>query len=237
MVDIPTPTHETLWHKDGLHNVASILATNSDDGNKGWDQIWRANFAPPWDSGDVQPALKELVQEKKFELPKDGQILVPGCGRGYDVAFFASLGRQVVGLDVSQKGVEAAHAYLSSLPGGIGADAASRVIVGDFFTHVAPGDGYSVIYDYTFSVALPPPTRPKTFQRFKELVRPGGILIGLVFPIDGDRQGGPPFSVGADEYHKLLTDDGSFERIYWAKPERIARFHDNREMIGVWKRC
>ena len=131
MVDIPTPTHETLWHKDGLHNVASILATNSDDGmtpvcslgrnspplsphfsgNKGWDQIWRANFAPPWDSGDVQPALKELVQEKKFELPKDGQILVPGCGRGYDVAFFASLGRQVVGLDVSQKGVEAAHAY------------------------------------------------------------------------------------------------------------------------------
>ena len=41
--------------------------------------------------------------------------------------------------------------YLASLPGDIGADAASRVIVGDFFTHVAPGDGYSIIYDYTFS--------------------------------------------------------------------------------------
>lgn len=41
--------------------------------------------------------------------------------------------------------------YLSSLPGEIGADAASRVIVGDFFTHQAPGNGYSIIYDYTFS--------------------------------------------------------------------------------------
>jgi methyl halide transferase len=78
-------------------------------GNKGWDEIWRADFAPPWDSGDVQPALKELIVEKKFEIPKDGQILVPGCGRGYDVAFFASLGREVVGLDVSEKGVEAAR--------------------------------------------------------------------------------------------------------------------------------
>jgi methyl halide transferase len=146
---------------------------------------------------------------------------------------------------------------VSSLPDGFGADAASRVILGDFFTHQAPGDGYSIIYDYTFSglwlipptiesspylpccftkVALPPPTRPKTFQHFKELVRPGGIFIGLVFPIDGDRPGGPPFTVGAEEYHKHLTDDGSFERVYWAKPERVARFHENREMIGVWRR-
>lgn len=235
-MEVPKPTEKTLWHQDGLKNVASILASIPDDGNRGWDAIWRADFAPPWDSGDVQPALKELVQEKGFKLPPDGQILVPGCGRGYDVAFFASRGHEVVGLDVSEKGVEAARTYLSSLPGGLGADAASRVIVGDFFTHQAPGNGYSVVYDYTFSVALPPPTRPKTFQRFKELVRPGGLFIGLVFPIDGDRPGGPPFSIRADEYHRLLTGDGSFERIYWAKPERIARFHEGREMIGVWKR-
>ncbi|KAF8589030.1 S-adenosyl-L-methionine-dependent methyltransferase [Ramaria rubella] len=235
-MDVPKPTEDTLWTKEGLKNVASILASVPEDGNKGWDSIWRADFAPPWDSGDVQPALKELIQEKNFELPKDGQVLVPGCGRGYDVAFFASLGYQVVGLDVSEKGVEAARAYLSSLPGGIGKDAAERVVVGDFFAHQAPGDGYSVIYDYTFSVALPPPTRPKIFEHFKKLVRPGGYFIGLVFPIDGDRPGGPPFTVGAEEYHGRLTDDGSFERVYWAKPERIARFHENREMIGVWKR-
>ena len=74
------------------------------------------------------------------------------------------------------------------------------------------------------------------FQRFKDLVRPGGILIGLVIPIDGDRQGGPPFSIDPDEYHGFLTDDGSFERIYWAKPERVGPFHQDREMIGVWRR-
>jgi hypothetical protein len=33
MVDtVPTPTPETLWHKDGLRNVASILASNPNDG-------------------------------------------------------------------------------------------------------------------------------------------------------------------------------------------------------------
>jgi len=236
MIEVPKPTEQTLWHKEGLENVAAILAANGDDGNKGWDQIWRADFAPPWDSSDVQPALKELIEEKGFQLSKDAKVLVPGCGRGYDVAFFASLGLDVIGLDVSEKGVEAARDYLSRLPGDIGKRAASRVVVGDFFKHKAPGNGYDVIYDYTFSVALPPHMRPQIFEHFKKLVRPGGYFIGLVFPIDGDRPGGPPFTVGAEEYNKRLTDDGSFERVYWAKPERVARFHENREMIGVWKR-
>ena len=102
---------------DGMTPVYSSICENFTvfstglTGNKGWDQIWRASFAPPWDSGDVQPALKELILEKNFEIPKEGQILVPGCGRGYDVAFFASLGRKVVGLDVSEKGVDAARTY------------------------------------------------------------------------------------------------------------------------------
>jgi hypothetical protein len=47
---------------------------------KGWDMAWQEGITP-WDDGDVQPALAELVQEGKVQLPKEGRALVPGCGR------------------------------------------------------------------------------------------------------------------------------------------------------------
>jgi hypothetical protein len=33
-----------------------------------------------------------------------------------------------------------------------------------------------------------------------------GLLIALVFPIDGDRQGGPPYSLSPETYVPLLSD-------------------------------
>ena len=34
-----------------------------------------------------------------------------------------------------------------------------------------------------------------------------GLLLALVFPIDGDRQGGPPYSLSPELYEPLLSDN------------------------------
>jgi cyclopropane fatty-acyl-phospholipid synthase-like methyltransferase len=44
----------------------------------------------------------ELLKEKANLIPNDGNVLVPGCGRGYDVFLLASPERKVVGLDLSE---------------------------------------------------------------------------------------------------------------------------------------
>jgi hypothetical protein len=60
-----------------------------------------------------------------------------------------------------------------------------------------------------------------------------GLLITLVFPIDGDREGGPPYSLSPEIYVPLLSD--KFERVYLEKPTPVEG-RDGREMIAVWKR-
>jgi methyl halide transferase len=120
--------------------------------NAKWDTLWQNNQTP-WDRGGSSPALEELVVDKKFPLvPRGGagRALVPGCGRGYDVALFASLKgddqqfEKVVGLDVSPKALgEARKLHVKEN---------IEFLEGDFFSEtddwakLAP---YDVVYDYT----------------------------------------------------------------------------------------
>lgn len=52
----------------------------------GWEQAWQQKITP-WDAGDVQPALRELLDERWHDVGvpldslKDGKALVAGCGR------------------------------------------------------------------------------------------------------------------------------------------------------------
>merc|ERR1712093_965885 len=84
-------------------NVLKMREIISQHGAGGWDEAWKQGVTP-WDSDDgtVRPPLKELVEDVKFPLPTSGRAIVPGCGRGYDAAYFASsLGLESWGVDIS----------------------------------------------------------------------------------------------------------------------------------------
>jgi SAM-dependent methyltransferase len=120
--------------------------------NNKWDTLWQ-NSHTPWDRGEASPALVELLQDKHFQLlppGKSGTALVPGCGRGYDVALLAGLTadgqkfEKVVGLDVSPKAMEEAKRVHQSTSG-------AEFVVGDFFSKTEDWakTAYDVVYDYT----------------------------------------------------------------------------------------
>ena len=78
--------------------------------------------------------------------------MVPGCGRGYDVALFAGLKAEdqniekAVGLDVSPKALEEARRVHQNVTGHI------EFVLGDFFSETedwATNRPYDVVYDYT----------------------------------------------------------------------------------------
>lgn len=67
--------------------------------------------------------------------------------------------------------------------------------------------------------------------------RPGGILKTLIFPVDPERQTGPPWQVHPDLYTQLLTTVG-FEcvAIDRVPPELSHPGREGKEYMGIWER-
>ena len=61
-----------------------------------------------------------------------------------------------------------------------------------------------------FLCALQPHDRKKWAQRYAQLIKPGGQLATLIFPVDAnkDRNEGPPFPVTPELYTELLEPLG-----------------------------
>ena len=193
-----------------------------------WNNAWKKSITP-WDNLDVQPALKELIEEHWAKtgidwdkLVRGGEALVAGCGRvsrtvvykceeadkerqGYDATFFAQKGFKSLGIDISPLAVSAAQEWLANEKN---APTTVSFACLDFFAspELKP-NSFSLAYDYTFFCAIPPRLRARWAERYAELIGPGGVLITLQWPLDGDRQGGPPYSVSPQIYDELLLNN------------------------------
>eukprot|EP00252_Welwitschia_mirabilis_P001315 TRINITY_DN1119_c0_g1_i3.p1 TRINITY_DN1119_c0_g1~~TRINITY_DN1119_c0_g1_i3.p1 ORF type:complete len:261 (+),score=20.54 TRINITY_DN1119_c0_g1_i3:84-785(+) len=190
-----------------------------------WDKCWNEGVTP-WDLGGPTPIILHLANSG--ELP-NGKALVPGCGAGHDVFALASPSRRVVGLEISDKALEVAADLAETYPNREFAEFKKE----DFFTW-KPDELFDLIFDYTFFVAMEPKMRPAVAKRFAELLKPGGELLTLMFPLD-DHEGGPPYAVSVEVYEELLRPLGfiptSVEDNHLAVESR-----KGREKIGRWKK-
>ncbi|CAJ0752235.1 22774_t:CDS:2 [Entrophospora sp. SA101] len=169
-----------------------------------WDKLYIDQARKRNSAFMPSPALIDLVEVKKFELP-EGKGLVPGCGQGYDVFYLANEKRHITGLDLSETVIDQAiqlqknKAIDSSI---------ATFIAGDFFK-LSPTEKFQLVYDYTFLCALPPTLRESWASKMAELISPGGVLIALIFPIwsASDHEGGPPYALNLEIYQELLEND------------------------------
>jgi len=186
----------------------------------------------------MQRPLKQLVESKKVPLPTSGKAIVPGCGRGYEAVFIAArLGLDTIGMDISPIAIDAANKNLKMTA--VPQDAKISYNCTNFFDIKAgtEEDKYDLAFDYTFFVAIPPALRPSWGSQMRQLVKKGGYLVALIWPIDGDRPGGPPYSVDVGMYAEALQADvaeGNWTKVLdedTANEERVGT-----ERIVVWKR-
>ncbi|SPO19644.1 uncharacterized protein UTRI_00023_B [Ustilago trichophora] len=258
----------SLPKEDQVQNLRKLFAASDIPNDpKAWDQAW-IESTTPWDSNRPQPALVELLEgahdaDTKVPdlqgnlvpvsevIPKgDGIAVVPGCGRGYDAKVFAERGFTSYGADISSNAVAAANKWLKDqkLPAGLG----SRVnfVEADFFTlgtdkcataALSKAGQASLAYDYTFLCAIPPSLRSSWGETYTRLLAKDAVLISLVFPIHGDRPGGPPFSISPDLVRELLGSqknaDGSaaWKELAELKPKGVETRPDV-ERVMVWRR-
>ena len=65
----------------------------------------------------------------------------------------------------------------------------------------------STAYDCTFLCAIDPNKRKKWADVYARVIKPGGVLVSLVFPC-GDFEGGPPYALSPEIVKNLLAPPG-----------------------------
>lgn len=101
-----------------------------------------------------------------------GVILDYGCGTGVHLANLAKIGREVIGIDLSQKSLEIAEKRLKNekLEGG------ARVLLMDCEKMEFPDNSFDVVFDGgTFSSL----DFDKALPQISRVLKPNGILIGI----------------------------------------------------------
>jgi len=151
------------------------------------------------------------------------------------VIYIASaLQLDTTGIDIAQTAIVKSRTLLKSDQ--ISSLGKASFELGDFFA-LKPSSSeerFDVIYDYTFFVAIPPTRRPEWGRQMVSLVKPGGYLITLVWPIDPPTELGPPFFVRIEHYEDVLGE--SFVKVLDQVPKISLPNHAGKERIVVWKR-
>lgn len=145
-----------------------------------------------WDVGDISTPLKEFIDTLK---DKSISILVPGAGNAYEVEYLFRNGfNNVYLLDIAEEPIENFKKRVPDFP-------ANQLIVGDFFEQKG---AYDLIIEQTFFCALNPNLRSKYVAKMKDLLKPRGLLVGLLFniPLNTDK---PPFGGNKNEYIQLFN--------------------------------
>jgi SAM-dependent methyltransferase len=193
-----------------------------------WEAAWQEGRTH-WDEGASPPALTRLLRERAFP---PGRVLVPGCGAGYDLITLAATGRPAVGLDVAPS----ARARFEQLRGEHGVAASdATLLVQDFFEY-EPDRPFDIVWDYTFLCAIEPAQRSAWAEHMHTLVRPGGTIFTLLFPLepihsDPNR---PPYPIPLDAVRPVVSpwlDEVEVRDVEESHPSRRGN-----ELLVRWRR-
>ncbi len=187
-----------------------------------WSERFEKDFMP-WDRAGVPEDLRRFVVDLVAEQAAPATVLVPGCGAGYEVAFFAEAGWDVTAIDFSPAAVATARQNLGRW--------AENVVEADFF-QFQPSRRPQVIYERAFLCALPPAVSEAIVARWMSLLAPGGLLAGFFF--FGEAEKGPPFPIAPARLEALLSP--GFERIEDRLAVDSISVFAGRERWQVWRR-
>lgn len=158
--------------------------------------------------------------------------------RGYDLIEIAKAGvSDVVGIEVSRSAITTAQDYLRThAPQDV--QSCITHVHGDFLTY-QPTTQFDLGWEYTFLSSLHPSMFDAWAAAWGRAIAPGGILATLMFPVDADPAGGPPYSVTPTLYKELLEAEGfmciAMEPVDPASGLSLPG-REGREVLALWQR-
>ena len=183
-----------------------------------WQQRWRDNQIG-FHQATPTPLL--LKHWPALGVPEGSRVFVPLAGKSHDMAWLASQGYRVLGVELSTLAVEQFFAEHALVPR-VSQDDDGRcysaggidVVCGDAFTVAdARLQACSAVFDRAAVIALPASLRQRYARELYPRLPRGcrGLMITLEYP--QDEREGPPFSVPEDEVHALFDGNWTVERM------------------------
>ncbi|NWA00033.1 thiopurine S-methyltransferase [Pseudomonas gingeri] len=194
-----------------------------------WHKRWEFNQIG-FHLDQVNPCLQRFWPD--LTLAPEARVLVPLCGKSLDLAWLAAQGLRVLGVELSEKAVEAFFAEQQLKPQ-VHEQGALRIYeagplelwCGDFFALTAADVAdCTALYDRAALIALPPQMRERYAAHLTRIL-PGGCQ-GLLITLDYAQAqiDGPPFAVLDGEVRRLL------------EPHWQLRMEEERDVLGEsWK--
>jgi len=155
-----------------------------------WNQRYLDDNAP-WDAGSITTPLAHYIDG----LPdKSIHILIPGAGFAHEGAYLYNKGfTNVFICDWAPAVIEAFQQANPDFP-------KEQLICGDFFKIERQFD---LIIEQTFFCAMPPKFRQPYVDTTARLLKPGGMIVGLLFAQEFEKDG-PPWGGTKPLYEKLV---------------------------------
>lgn len=173
-----------------------------------------------WDIGFASPAIMEYA----LRFPLDTRILIPGCGKAREAQALHEAGyTQVIILDFAQEAFEDFAGRVNNFP-------KENLIQGDFFAHQG---AYDLILEQTFFCAINRDLRKNYVLKMHSLLKEGGILAGLLFKNEFEKEG-PPFGGSSTEYLELFSSHFEVQRLEDCK-NSIPPRHNNELWMEMCK--
>jgi SAM-dependent methyltransferase len=189
-----------------------------------WEDVY-ARGGDGWELGAPAPPLVDFFATARLD---GARVAVPGCGRGHDARFLASLGYDTVGFDFSPAALAAARALAAR--DGSGARFEQRDV---FALGRELPNAFDGVWEYTSLCAIDPARRGEYVHVLRALVRPGGWLLACIFPLRAQTPG-PPFKISRAEVRRLLSPAFRIERAF--PPLRSVRPRQGREWMVFARR-
>lgn len=196
-----------------------------------------------WDSDQIGwHQSKGHPSIDKFWQPSAGAVLVPLCGKTFDLLKLAEMGHQVTGVEVSEKAArsffsENGYSFTKSsgdFPEYTGRNIEVRIVVTDFFDFTEVG--FSAIYDRAALIALPPERRAAYADHVHQRITADAFQLLVSIDYDQSLVSGPPYAVSDEEVGKLypeLTRVASYDDLQ-NSPPKFARAGVGELHESIW---
>ena len=205
-----------------------VKPDNIDDQNKEnipqfWEDIYLAGEAQ-WDLQGSTPIFKNLSNN----LPL-GNLCIIGCGRGYDAIEFAKKGFKVTAVDF------ASSAILSLKKMAEDENVSLQIIERDIFTLMPDYENsFDYVIEQTCFCAIHPSRRKEYEVIVKGILKVGGHLVGLWFPLDKDiKEDGPPYGTTIDDVKSIFRNGWEITKEEFS--EHSIKPRRGREKLMIFK--
>lgn len=179
-------------------------------------EYWNKRYIDGLTQWDLGHPSRPIVEFYKSLSNKDLKILIPGAGNAYEAEFLWNRGfKNLFILDI-------AYTPLKDFKKRIQGFEDFRLIHSNYFKHTGE---YDLIIEQTFFCALNPCLREQYATHTNKLLKPSGMIAGVLFNFPLTEKG-PPFGGNAQVYQNLFNSNfhiRKLETCYNSEPKRSGK--------------